>query len=262
MALQHFYLTKQVLTQMQEELFLLDLTSEDLKHARVLRLNAGEHIAVIDSQSNYFECEVYSFTDEGLVVRIAEKLSLRPSPQITLIQGLAKGDKMDEIIRHATEVGVGKFIPLICERAVVRLDESRARKKLQRWCAIAKSAAMQAGVPRIPEVTKPLRLTEALHTCADYDLMLVFWEEAPLSARLRTALATFFEERIGYDCASLRIAVFVGPEGGLSVAEVDAMCAAHPQCHVLSLGSTILRTETAGVLAPALVRYELDNSMG
>ena len=231
MSLPHFYLENQVIASEGTEAFPLRLSPDDAKHARALRLAPGEHVAVVDAAQDYFECEVVSFADAVPLVRVACRLDadgLRPS--VMLVQGLAKGDKMETVVRHATELGVAAFVPLACERSVVKLDERKAAARTERWLAVARSAAMQSGQPAVPEVCPPVRLDEALGA-ALADLLM-----PPEDAR---------------------VAVVVGPEGGLAPAEVEALLACNPRASLVTLGPTILRTETAGVVAPALVLHEL-----
>ena len=253
MAFPHFYLTSQVLSQEQSTCFALDLLSDDLKHARVLRLAPGEHIAVIDASSDYFECEVVSF-EEKLIVKISTHLHSfdETFPCVVLAQGLAKGDKMDTIIRHATELGVRRFIPFSSERCVMKLDEKRAAKKVERWNAIAKSAAMQSGQPCIPKVEFPCSLEQMRSAVGDVDILLICWEEAPQTKSLKKALQSFTLQD-----SPVSVAVIVEPEGGLSEKEVKRLMDSCPNAALVSLGSSILRTETAGIVAPALVIYEL-----
>lgn len=257
MALHRFFLDDQVLAEERDEAFPLRLSADDARHAKVLRLAAGEHVAVVDAASDYFECEVLS-VEEGLpVVRIAQRGGARPEgPQVVLVQGLAKGDKMDQVVRHGTELGVAAFVPLACERSVVRLDAKRAASKVARWQAIAKSAAMQSGQMRVPEVREPMAVRDACVALAGATAVLVCWEEAPEAASLRGAL-----ERGLAACrcpaVDARVAVVVGPEGGLAASEAEELLACNPRASLVSLGPSILRTETAGVVAPALVLYEL-----
>ena len=222
MSLPRFFLENQVLAAETEAVFPLRLEADDAKHARVLRLAAGEHIAVIDADQDYFECEIVDFEDELPLVSIARhEDASEAGPQVILLQGLAKGDKMETVIRHATEVGVAAFVPLACARSIVKLDAKKAAAKTERWRAIAKSAAMQSGQARVPEVAEPVSVREA-------------------AAMLGQATA-----------------VLVGPEGGLAEEEVQLLLGCNGRARLVTLGPSILRTETAGIVAPALVLYEL-----
>ncbi len=257
MSLQRFFLAAQILSDESAGEFALDLSADDLKHLKVLRLTAGEHIAVIDASSDYFECEITGFQGALPMVRIAQHVKSEPVAfEIFLVQGLAKGDKVDAVIRHATELGVRGFYPVSTMRSIVKLDEKRARNRCERWRAIAKSAAMQSGQPAIPAVCAPASLKSVCAALSDFDIVLVCWEESPITLTLSKAL----EGALDADRSSahpLRVAVVVGPEGGLASEEVDLLLACGKRASLVSLGPSILRTETAGIVAPALVRYEL-----
>ena len=212
---------------------------------------------VIDGSQDCFECEIVDVTDQLPLVSIARhEDTSEEGPLVMVLQGLAKGDKMDTVIRQGTELGVAAFVPLECERSVVRLDEKKAAKRTERWRAIAKSAAMQSGQPRIPEVHGPMTVSDACPLLKEATAVLVCWEEAPATAKLHDAL-----ERALLAAGTLRqdarVAVVVGPEGGLAPDEVEALLGCNPRASLVSLGNSILRTETAGVIAPALVLYEL-----
>ncbi len=257
MSLPRFFLENQVLAAETEAVFPLRLATDDAKHAKVLRLAAGEHVAVIDAASDYFECEIVDFSDGLPLVSIARhEEAVEEGPRVMLLQGLAKGDKMETVIRHATEVGVAAFVPLACRRSVVKLDGKKAAAKTGRWLAIAKSAAMQSGQARIPEVSGPMAEGGAASMLAEATAVLVCWEEAPGSASLREAIQGALAAT-RTPAADARIAVVVGPEGGLAEEEVRAFLASNPRARLVTLGPSILRTETAGIVAPALALYEL-----
>lgn len=257
MSLHRFFLDDQVLAAEGGEAFPLRLSSDDLKHARVLRLREGEHLAVVDASRDYFECEIVSFDGAELLVRISlhEGASVSGA-QVVLFQGLAKGDKMETVIRHATEVGVDAFVPLKCARSVMKVDARKSTSKVQRWRFIAKSAAMQSGRMSVPEVSEPVGIRDACEMLGGATAVVVCWEEAPESETLREALS-FGLSSCGMPAEDARVAVVVGPEGGLEPDEVEMLLACNPRARLVSLGPAILRTETAGVVAPALVRYEL-----
>ena len=257
MSLPRFFLENQVIADEPQEVFPLRLTRDDAKHAKVLRLAPGEHIAVIDAAHDYFECEIASLDDDFPLVRITRhEDATDDGPLVMLVQGLAKGEKMDSVIRHATELGVAAFMPLTCERSIVKLDAKKTRTRLDRWCSIAKSAAMQSGQPRIPEVLEPRSAKEAAVELAEATAVLICWEEAPQTASLAQAIGRGLSE-CSCPRGDARIAVVVGPEGGLTEREVGFFLDANPRASLVSLGSSVLRTETAGVVAPALTLYEL-----
>lgn len=256
MSLPHFFLADQVIAEEADRAFPLALDRDDAKHARVLRLSAGEHLAVVDGAGYYFECEIVSFDEALPLVKVAQRLDApREFPKVCLVQGLAKGDKMETVIRHATELGVSRFIPFAAARSIMKIDARKADAKIARWQAIAKSAAMQSGQTRLPEVCAPASLKQLTGALRDFDAVLICWEEAPGTCLISEALACV--KACGADDRVPRVAVVVGPEGGLTSQEVEALLAANDHASLVTLGSSILRTETAGVVGPALVLYEL-----
>ncbi len=287
MSLPHFFLTDQVIADEPDQVFALALDRDDAKHARVLRLAAGEHLAAIDAAGYYFECEIVAFDEALPLVKVAQRLDAPQAfPQVCLVQGLAKGDKMETVIRHATELGVSRFIPFAAARSIMKVDARKAGAKVARWQAIAKSAAMQSGQTRLPQVAAPMGLKELARELRDFDAVLICWEEAPGTCLISEALDCVAERAGAGDgtggaaagagagaataegssgeaaAPAPRVAVVVGPEGGLASHEVDALLAANDHAHLVTLGSSILRTETAGVVAPALVLYELGQMGG
>ncbi len=256
-SLPHFFVSDQVLAAELEREFVLRLAPQDVKHAQVLRIGSGEHIAVVDAASDYFECEVVSVQSSDLSVRIAQHLDAPERPEVVLVQGLAKGEKMDLIVRHATELGVAGIVPLKCQRSVVKLDERKTLARKKRWESIAKSAAMQSGRATLPEITNPLTPAEAASLLTEATAVLVCWEEAPLTCKLADALRSALTLS-ATPAHHARIAVVVGPEGGLTEEEVSLFLGANERASLITLGPTILRTETAGIVAPALVLYELE----
>ena len=256
MSLPHYFLSDQVLSCETAACFALKITPDDVKHMKVARFAPGEHLAVIDASNDYFECEMVEFTNGVPYVRICKKLEAKAAlPHISLVQGLAKGEKMDLVIRHATELGVLQFIPLVCQRCVVKLDSKRQAARVQRWNAIAKSAAMQSGQTQLAQVQEPLSVARFAQIMNTFDAVLVCWEEAPLSLPLSKAVQEFTQVDTNA-LSDLKIAIVVGPEGGLTSCEVDTLLSVN-NAHLVSLGSSILRTETAGIVAPALVLYSL-----
>ena len=189
--------------------------------------------------------EVVSADEAGLVAMVIGPLSDRAQalPHVTLFQGVAKGDKMDDIVRHAVEVGAEAVVPVMTSRTILRLDAEKRAARGERWQRIAKSAAEQAKRELVPAVCVPVGFADAIELLAGYDRVVVLWEDSR-GAGLADTLSDL------RDRPDARIALVVGPEGGLSAEEVDAL-AAHGAV-AASLGPTVLRTETAAVVALAL----------
>lgn len=256
MALHHFFVDNQVLEQEEDEVFPLRLSLEDMKHAHVLRLAEHERIAVVDATQDYFVCEVVSVEDSYLRVRIAQKENKTATgATVVLAQGIAKGEKMTDIFRQGTEIGVDAFIPFLADRSIVKASREKWESKVRRWQSVIKSAAMQSGRREMPEVSQPLPLDELCQFCSQATAVLIFWEEA-CSGTISQAI----EKGLLYHVCpkeDARIVVVIGPEGGLTSQEVDALLESNRCASTISLGASILRTETAGVVGPALVLYEL-----
>jgi len=179
-------------------------------------------------------------------VLAAEPAGGEPPVALTLYQGLTRGDKLDFIVQKATEVGTVAVVPVRCRRSVVQLDAQRAAERCERWQRIAREAAQQCRRGAVPPVGPVLDWAQAARAARTYDAALVLWEEATGGLGLRAALAAH--------PAARRIAVYIGPEGGLTPDEVAAATGAGAV--TTHLGPRILRTETAGLAALAAILYE------
>ncbi len=223
------------------------LSLADLHHARsVLRIAEGEQIELVEPGGVGWRVRVVSSGAEGVAVERVERLERAEQPfhpQITLVQGVAKGEKMDAIVRQAVEVGAVEIVPVLFERSVVKLDAKKRADRGMRWRRIAKSAAEQSHRDTVPLVHDPATLEEALPAIAAHDGVIVVWEEAR-GQGLTAGVASWATE------PGVRVALVIGPEGGLSATEVERLqeLGAIP----VTLGATILRTETAALVALAL----------
>ena len=147
------------------------------------------------------------------------------------------------------ELGVSEIVPVAMKNCVVKLDEKKAAKKLQRWQAIAESAAKQSKRTVIPTVKQPVTYKEALKSASELDVTLVPYENE------RGMDAT--RDIMGQLRAGQTIGVVVGPEGGFAPEEI-ALVDERATMHRISLGRRILRTETAGLATLAMLVYNLD----
>ncbi len=230
----------------------LPLAPDDLHHAvSVVRVRGGEELEAVDPDGGVWRVRVESATRESLVVvplAYAEPTARR-RPWITLVQGVAKGERMDSIVRQSVEVGADEIVPVLTERCVVKLEERRRAERALRWQRIAKSAAGQAHRTMVPIVRAPAPLHPAGEAFAAADAVVVLWEDERATS-LAEALAPWRGR------TDARVTLVVGPEGGLSACEVKAL--RESGAVAATLGGTILRTETAAVVAVALAVYELE----
>jgi 16S rRNA (uracil1498-N3)-methyltransferase len=211
--------------------------------ARVLRLGPGDTVVATDGAGHdYTVClDAVRPRATGVVVGVVQAAVESPLG-ITLVQGVPKADKLETIVRAATELGVTRIVPALAVRTVIRLGESRAGARLARWQRVAREAAKQCGRAVVPDVA-PARTFEAcLDEARNADLALCLWEDEPRP--LGVALAEAKRPR--------RVAVLVGPEGGLERREVEAARASGWQ--IVGLGSRILRAETAGLAIIAILQ--------
>ncbi len=230
---------------------LVTLNAEESAHiARVLRMRVGDAVQLIAADTLH-EAMIETIDEKAATLRVGQAL---PSPEcavrITLMQGLPKLDKLELIVQKATELGVWDVLPVEMERSVARLD-GKEEKKAERLRRIALEAAKQSGRAHVPAIHAGRRLSDVLTTLAQgYDALLVAWEEEQ-ALRLGEAVAALRAERP----ALATIALVIGPEGGISEKEIDRLKAEGARC--VTLGRRVLRTETAGLCALAVVQCAL-----
>ncbi len=226
------------------------ITGPDVNHIRnVLRMKVGDVLRVSDEKEFSAQCHIEAIEEDCVLVSVDEEADSTELPaQVTLFQGLPKGDKMEWIIQKNTELGIARIVPVAMKRSVVKLDAKKASSKVARWQAIAESAGKQSGRTKLPEVSQVMTYKEALQEAADYDLLLLPYESAEGIEAARQLLAQA--------ASGMRIGILIGPEGGFEPAEVEQAVAAGWK--VLSLGRRILRTETAGMTVMANLMLGLE----
>lgn len=219
----------------------------DAKHiSKVLRMQPGDKIQIVSDDGVTAIAEIVSLQADNVVVKCLEKLaeSHEPSVNITLAQGLAKGEKMDFIIQKAVEMSASSIVPVAMEHSVVRLEGAKADKKVERWQKIAEAAAKQSKRDIIPQV-QPVQTMQQMLANNDLQHKIIAYEcEDRLG--LKTALQS---------CDNLQeLLLIIGPEGGISEFELEL--ARKNGAVPVSLGKRILRAETAGVVALSAILYE------
>jgi len=236
----------------------IEITDQsDIRHImKVLRLKAGDFIEVSDSEQYEYQVELNEISSERILGKIHDKqnFSREPEIQVSLYQGIPKQGKMETIIQKAVELGIWRIIPVFMQRTVVT-EKGNFKNKLVRWQKIADEAVKQCKRGRIPQIESPLYTKDVFErVMREHDLVLFLYEnegKTTIKQVLRSAAA---KKESGAPLK--KIALLIGPEGGFSeeeactFQEIGASCA--------TLGKTILRTETAGIAALAMVMYELE----
>jgi len=224
------------------------ITGDDARHlTRVLRLAAGSELLLLDGSGRAYAAEIREVDRDGVraVITGPAELPADPGLRVTLVPSLAKGDRMEDLVQKATEVGVAAIVPVISERTVVRLTPEKAGRRVERWRRIATEAAEQCRRPLVPDVHGVCRFEDALKRLPAGGAAFFLWEEER-GTGLKQALRSRAPVR--------EVFLFTGPEGGFTPEEAAAATARGAVS--VSLGPRLLRTDTAGVVAVALVLYE------
>ena len=215
------------------------LPADEARHAeKVLRLRPGDEICAMDGAGRRWRA---AFIGDGRVRLIEALPDNECAARITVYEGLPKADKLDFIAQKLTELGAARLVPVKMERCVVKLDAKDGLKRRERLQKIAREAAKQCGRGLPMAVSEPMDWRAALEAMRRHDALIVPWEEAS-GARMQDAFAALPD--------ACDIGVVIGPEGGMSPEEVEAMREIGGQ--TVTLGPRILRTETAAVVAAAL----------
>lgn len=210
----------------------------------VLRMQPGDAILLLDNAGWMLTGRLTAVSVRQVTVEIEDRRPAGGEPplQLTLYQALLPRDKFEWVLQKGTEVGVSRFVPVVTQRSLVQTTALKANKRA-RWEKILAEAAEQCRRGRIPTLASPLPLAQALAEGKAADVALMAWEEVGNGRSLTQAMPL--------DARS--IALFIGPEGGFAPEEVAAA-----QTHgvqPVTLGPRILRTETAAIVASALLVY-------
>lgn len=228
------------------------IEGRDVNHIKnVLRMHPGEEISVGNGEDDdEYRCVISEFEEDRVVctLEFVKKQGVESPSRIYLFQGLPKSDKMELIIQKCVEMGVYEIIPVETKRCVVKLEPAKAKSKVARWQSISEAAAKQSKRSIIPEVSMPVSFTEAVNRASEMDVKMIPYE---LCEGTEDTSALFENLKGGGN-----IAVFIGPEGGFEVSEVEQ--AKEKGIVPISLGKRILRTETAGFTVLAWLMYKLE----
>ena len=220
------------------------IVGDDYNHIKnVLRMTVGEQFLVSCNDISDL-CEIESIESDTVVVKIIEEnyQSTNLPINIHLFQGLPKSDKLELIIQKAVELGVATVTPVAMKRSIVKIDDKKKKSKQERWQAIATAAAKQSKRTSVPQICDILSYKQFIEKAKELDLLLVPYECADGMAATKVALSQIK--------SGMNIGIIIGPEGGFEEKEIDA--ALDIGGKVISLGSRILRTETAAIASVAM----------
>ena len=228
------------------------ITGKDVNHIKnVLRMKSGEEISVSNGKDGKeYRCGIVELYDEEIIceLRFIKEDGMELPSRIYLFQGLPKADKMELIIQKAVELGVYEIIPVSTRRAVVKLDEKKAKSKVSRWQGIAEAAAKQSKRGIIPKVQDVMNFREAIEYSGCAKIKMIPYELSEGMDQTRKLIEGL---KPGED-----IAIFIGPEGGFDKEEIEM--ASDNGISPITLGRRILRTETAGMTVLSILMYHLE----
>jgi 16S rRNA (uracil1498-N3)-methyltransferase len=210
--------------------------------ARVMRLRPGAAISVFDGRGGEYAAELLAVDRRAVRIAVGAHRPLeRESPlELSLVQGISRGERMDLVVQKATELGVTRIVPYEAERSVVRLDAPGRARRLAHWQAVAAGACEQCGRNRLPRIDEPCGLEAALASVAGAELRMLL---DPLAAAAASSLLF---------ARPPSVAILIGPEGGL--AHGERALALQAGFVAGRLGPRVLRTETAAITALATVQ--------
>lgn len=230
------------------------IKDEDVNHiTNVLRKQIKDTLEIcnIDDSTNYI-AEITNVTKTMVELQILKKHKPIAESEIYIhiFQGLPKSDKMELIIQKSTELGVKEITPIQMERCIVKLEGKDKDKKIERWQKIAEVAAKQSGRDVIPKINTIEKIKNIYETFKNYDIVIVAYENEE-NTTLKQVLTN----------AKLinkykKIAVIIGPEGGIDFSEIEKM--EKNGAHIITLGKRILRTETVALSMISMIMYEFE----
>lgn len=233
----------------------IEIIGEDVNHIKnVLRKNIKDKIEICNSESgqNYL-CEITQIEKEKILCEIIEEKSgnAEPKTHVHIFQGLPKSDKMELIIQKAVELGVAEITPTNMSRCIVKLDGKEQKKKIDRWQKIAEVAAKQSGRDIIPIINEISNINQIAKQCEEYDIIMIAYENEK-----ENKLKNEIEKLKELNKQNLKIAVIIGPEGGIAPEEVEKL--KKEDAKIITLGERILRTETVALNVLSIIMYEFE----
>lgn len=240
------------------------IKDKDVNHIKkVLRKNIEDEITICNENTKQdYLCKITNIEENEITCKILKELetNVESNIEVSIFQGLPKADKMELIIQKSVELGVHDIIPIEMKRCVVKLKEKDKTKKIERWQKISEVAAKQCGRNYIPKINNIENLKEISEKIKDYDAVLVAYEEEKentLKNELKLLKKDNQENNDNANNEKIKIAVVIGPEGGIDKEEINAL--EKNGAKIITLGKRILRTETVALNVLSIIMYELEN---
>ncbi len=234
------------------------LRGGEAHHAiHVLRVRPRDRFSILDGAGRELQCEAVTVGKDELRAQVLERrFTPPPSTRITLLQAIPKGKIIESILQKSTELGVARIIPLASERVTSRLSLPQAREKAEKWREVAVEAIKQSGATWLPTVEIPVSPEDFLQREERFDLSLIGSLQPD-----REPIGKWFDRyRDDQGKTPASVAVWIGPEGDFTIAEI--MAARASGALPFTLGSLVLRVETAAIAALAIVNHELQAERG
>ena len=208
---------------------------------RVLRLRDGDALTLFDGRGGEYGGRINGFRKDSVQVDVQEHrpLERESSLELSLIQGISRGERMDWVMQKATELGVQRILPVFTERSMVKLDERQSERKVGHWRSIVVAACEQCGRNRVPDIAAPGSVFDALRA-------------AGATEATRILLSPTASLRVHELPNPSKVTLLIGPEGGL--AENESEAAIRFGFTPMQLGPRILRTESAAIAALAALQ--------
>lgn len=233
---------------------IITITNEDVKHIKnVLRKDIGDEIEICNQESGEsFKTNIVDINDKQIKVKIFENINTKTEANVyvSIFQGLPKADKMELIIQKSVELGVSEITPVAMKRCIVKINQKDEKKKIQRWQKISEGAAKQSGRNIIPKINNVKNIKNICESFSEYDIVLVAYENEKEN-KLKQEL-----KKINKSNDNIKIAVVIGPEGGIENEEIELLKKSGAK--IITLGERILRTETVALNIISIIMYELE----
>lgn len=224
------------------------LSAEEAHHlARVLRLRTGDEAFVFDGCGREYRCRISVIEKASAQLEIVDELkeAVESPLRLTLAQALAKGEKFDFIVQKASELGVSAIAPIVTDYTDIKLSDDSSARRLDRWKRISLESLKQSGRRKLVEILSPASLNDFVKSMPSTNTMLVLSERGGLPVKDALSAAS----------TDVNLVAMIGPEGGWSDSEFDLFQGLG--CKMITLGPRVLRTETAAIVAIALIQHAM-----